>query len=505
MVELGAVTGGLIWMAGRWPILGWVAYVPLGSVWAWGSPAQAGLAAAFAGALGSARSVSIPEFRALLPITVVPSALAWGFASFFGALLASYAGAASLALLLPATVALGLVPLRILGAPRFVSNPLACTQERFLPVVHTARLGGDLTTTAVMVLASASIVLAATGELATACTGALLVLVALALGAAAARTTMRRLATMPRVCVAAVVADGPPPDRVLTGLWPMQSPDYRDVEATIRRYEPHVQRAAGLGAELVLLPEVAVYVDAISRARWIEAATAWARALRVTVIAPMFDASVPVNTLSVIDDSGVRATYDKQHPVRGMEPPPRARLEPRPLVVRTKSGSFPLSTVICVDLDYGDLIRPVRRAGGILVAPSNDWFGGFDVCHHSTAVWAAVTTGVTTIRATGHGISAILNGAGRILAERSSADGPVVLVVDAPTAGFIPYRDTSSETNCVRDARSSATRNASSYALPGGMPSGRRSRATARRASVTTAKLPPAGAASCRRPCDTSA
>jgi hypothetical protein len=41
-------------------------------------------------------------------------------------------------------------------------------------------------------------------------------------------------------------------------------------------------------------------------------------------------------------------------------------------------------------------------------------------------------TGATVVRATGHGISAIFDGTGRVLACASSASGPVVLVADAP-------------------------------------------------------------------------
>ena len=89
-----------------------------------------------------------------------------------------------------------------------------------------------------------------------------------------------------------------------------------------------------------------------------------------------------------------------------------------------------LSTAICVDLDYSDTARSARRAGALLAVPSNDWFGGFEVLHHKSAVWAAVMGGVPIVRATGHGISSIYDGAGHVLKQQNSAGGPVMLLAD---------------------------------------------------------------------------
>jgi predicted amidohydrolase len=154
---------------------------------------------------------------------------------------------------------------------------------------------------------------------------------------------------------------------------------------------------------------------------------AWAREFDVAIVAPFFDAVPPYNTLAVIDKSGVVAHYDKQHPARGLEPPPRAKMEVGPH--RLASGAA-LSTAICVDLDYSDTARSARRAGALLAVPSNDWLGGFEVLHHKSAVWAAVMGGVPVVRSTGHGISSIWDGAGRVLKQQSSAGGPVVLVAE---------------------------------------------------------------------------
>lgn len=132
----------------------------------------------------------------------------------------------------------------------------------------------------------------------------------------------------------------------------------------------------------------------------------------------------PKNTLVVVDRSGVVGTYDKQHPVRGLEPPCPTKMPVGPCVLASGAA---LSTAICADLDYSDIASSARGAGKILAAPSNDW-DSFALLHHRAAVWAAVIGGVPLIRAAGQGISSIYDGAGRVMKQQSSAAGPVVLV-----------------------------------------------------------------------------
>ena len=65
---------------------------------------------------------------------------------------------------------------------------------------------------------------------------------------------------------------------------------------------------------------------------------------------------------------------------------------------------------------------------------ANDWPGPFAELHHRSAIWAAVLTETTVIRATGHGICSARDGAGAILARASSIEKPTVMVVDVPVA-----------------------------------------------------------------------
>lgn len=407
------------------PLLGWCALIPLALLALLRTPVETGLAAALVGALASAAGVWSRTLRHLVPLTAGTSALSWG-GSFAAA--AWLAPGSWLVVAFPLAAVAALVPARLIGAPRFVNNPLARTQQPWLVVVHTARLGGDLMTTAMLATASTSVALAVCGYPWAAAAGAAFVAAMLAFGRASLRGATARAGRGSSRRVAAVVVDGKPPENgEVTGVWPAQSPEYRDVELTLARYQPYVEDAARQGAEVIVLPEVSVVVPEGQSESWFAGVQSWAQALDVTIVAPYFDLAIPKNTLVVIDKGGVVGHFDKQHPARGAEPPCLTKMEVGP---HRLSGGATLSTAICVDLDYSDIARSARRAGALLAAPSNDWPGGFEVLHHRSAVWSAVMAGVPIVRATGHGISSVYDGAGRVIAQQGSLDGPVVLVAD---------------------------------------------------------------------------
>ncbi|MGB8380905.1 MAG: nitrilase-related carbon-nitrogen hydrolase, partial [Dermatophilaceae bacterium] len=293
------------------PLVGWCACLPLALLALLRTPLEAGLAAALVGALASASAVWSPTLRQLVPLTAAASAVSWGACV---ALAAWLAAGPWLVVAFPLAVVAALLPLRLLGAPRWVSNPLARTQQPWLVVVHTARLGGDLMTTAVLATASTSVALALCGYLWAAAAGTGFVVAMLAFGWASLRRATRRAGRGSPRRVAAVVVDGKPPEHgELTGTWPAESPEYRDVEGTLARYRPHVEEAARQGAKVIVLPEASVVAENGSSARWCAGVEDWARALDVAIVAPYFDAATPRNTLAVIDKSGVVAHHDKQH------------------------------------------------------------------------------------------------------------------------------------------------------------------------------------------------
>ena len=435
----GATSGLLALVSLRFPILGWLVFAPLGVALSQASVAGAALAGAVAGALANSREIADRTMRLFGFLAAAISAAVWAL-GFGIAAWVTPPESAWLTLALPLTVLLVHVPLRAVGAPGWHSNPIGQAQGRFLTIVHTARIGGDLTPTVLLALSGAAIAMVLIDPTPSAANavsfGACAVVLGgmLAFGRRSLGAAIRRVRAARTVRVAAVVANGRRPNGDVSGTWPIESSEYRDVQATLDRYRPHVHAAAEQGAELVLLPEVCVTVDEYSRQRFVDEVASWARAKRVAVVLPYFDRSVPKNELVVIDSFGsIVERYEKQHPVAHVEGRRTRRMRPGPTLVTLGARQVALSTVICVDLDYRDLIAPVRRAGGILLAPSNDW-PGFDELHHQSAVWPAVATGVSLVRATGWGISAAYDGAGHVLGRATSHDAPVVLVVDAPIA-----------------------------------------------------------------------
>ena len=87
---------------------------------------------------------------------------------------------------------------------------------------------------------------------------------ALGFGFASYRRAVGRVRQGPSLRVAAISVDDP-----FDGC--PRSPAYRDVEARIGKYQPHIARAAAQGAQLIVLPEHAAIVTAQTRPRWLAA------------------------------------------------------------------------------------------------------------------------------------------------------------------------------------------------------------------------------------------
>jgi predicted amidohydrolase len=420
---LGAGSGLLILSATRFALLGWIMLTPLCAAVYWLPPPFAALAGLIAGACSVVPNNWGRLFRHIEIIMVISTGILWGVSCALAAWLWPNDSPGWGALLFPIFIVIATAIPELNGAPRFGANPFLRSQERWLPVVHVVRLGHDLFIAALLALSAtipAMLLVQAPSRDSTVLSvtfAAVVIVGALMFGWTSYRTAVRRASMGPLVRVAAVAIAG---HRIRLSDSAMNA----DVEGTIRAYEPLMQEAIGKGARVVVLPEVAVAVTSQTRPEWLNAISRWAREGKAIVVAGLIDRDVRKNQLVMADESGqIAVTYDKQHPVPGAEAKRRVRMPPALL----KRDGICVSGVICVDLDYADLVRPVSKRGGILVAPSNDW-RQLEEIHHDAAVWSVAMTRVPLVRATANGTSAIFDAAGRVIQRASAFDGPVVVV-----------------------------------------------------------------------------
>lgn len=425
-LALGLTSGLLVLISRRLAPLAWVALAPLAVVLQEAEPQGAALAGA---ATGLALAIG-PLYRrfpgGMVLFTSGVTALTWAALGACVALLRPRDTFPGAMVYVPAAALLSMLPLRALGAPRWLSNPLASTQEGTSFVLHAAGRASDPAVTVALALTAASVSLMWTermrGEQAWYACACGLILVALWLMRGRRRELVlrRRCDAAPKLRVAAVAADprGLADDAELA----------RNVAAALKRYHECLGQAVRAGARIVALPEVAVTLTPATRDEWFRGLSGWARSGRLVLLAGHYDEVTRQNLTVVIDPQGMLvAEYEKQHP--GPHEPRRHQRMP-PLHHRIP-GLPPISTVTCADLDYTDYLGPVARAGGVLLAPANDW-PRLERLHHRSAIWAVTGSRVPLVRATGHGISAIWDASGRLLAEANSLDGPVTLVADLP-------------------------------------------------------------------------
>jgi apolipoprotein N-acyltransferase len=436
-MALGAASGVLGVVAYRWhrAWLSWVALAPLAAAAYLASPVAAGVAGTVCGLLvvGGNRLASIP--RELPGAVLLEAGMTAGYAAMWGVAfgLAAWSwpdGVPAWGSVAVPAACLAVASEARLGAPRW-SSWFHAAQDGVLPLVHIARLGSDLVIPPLLGLAAtvpAILLVQLPPRWPTAvAAGAATVVVAaaIAFGRASHARAVVAARTAPTVRVAAVAAAPAETDP--------RSPAYRDIDALIARYDPAMTQAIARGAQLIVLPEMAAVVTAETEARWLEAVSGWAQQARAPVVAGLSQ-DLTTNEVVVADETGrIAVVYYKQHPAFFGEPKPPARSGPALL----RHDPFPISAAICVDTDYSAYVRPVARAGGVLAIPANDWPEIY-AAHQRVTVWPAVLTGRPVVRSSGHGISAVLDGSGRVLASASSTDGPVTLVADVPVPGATP-------------------------------------------------------------------
>lgn len=196
-------------------------------------------------------------------------------------------------------------------------------------------------------------------------------------------------------------------------------------------------QAAAAGARIVVWPENGARVLAADEPALLGAVAGTARHyhayVEVGVLVYTHQAPYVRDEADLLGPDGRHLwTYQKAHPIPGMEPY-RAG-DGRVPVARTPYGR--LASVICYDADFPD---QARVHADILLVPAHDW-PSYGTAHAAKNSLRAVENGYALVRPDSDGRSVAVNGEGRILStvDTTATDRP--LVVDVPTSGWAtPY------------------------------------------------------------------
>ena len=213
--------------------------------------------------------------------------------------------------------------------------------------------------------------------------------------------------------------------------------------AYVRIHEHFIAKtkdAARAGAKIVVWPEANIMVYRADESALLKRLQALAREQDIYLLAgiAVLDVSTGLsfeNRAMLFDPAGhTAARYIKTTAVPGFEAKFGVRGDGRLPMVTTPHGR--VTTAICYDLDFPWLIRQAGQGrADLLLAPASDW-REIGELHHVAAVFRAVENGVTLVRATRWGWSAVVDACGRELARLDHfAVSERLLIAEVPIAG----------------------------------------------------------------------
>ena len=141
-----------------------------------------------------------------------------------------------------------------------------------------------------------------------------------------------------------------------------------------------------------------------------------------------------LNEVILVDPSGsVVWRYEKTHPVSWLEPN-MVRGDGKVSTVQTPYGR--LSSVICYDMSYLDLIRQAGQAGAdVMLVPGYDW-QGIDPYNTQIATFRAIENGFSLVRQPSNGLAMAVDYEGHVLsASDYYTTDPQVMVAYIPIQG----------------------------------------------------------------------
>jgi len=263
--------------------------------------------------------------------------------------------------------------------------------------------------------------------------GATLAAVAVVCLAGAVR--VQRAPSQPSLRVGAVASDGDGDA--------FQTEDATRALAVASAYARRVDRLAGDGARVVVLPEELVGTTPDDAAAVYAIFAEAARRNRVTVIAGVreraardghdstgSDDGLRNRALVFASDGTLRLRYDKIHLIPVVEPMPPGHA---PGILPDDGSAAHLGVAICKDLDFIDIGR-AHAAGGtrLLLAPAWD-FNRDGWLHARMAVVRAVESGAALARSARNGLVTVSDPYGRVLARAATSDGAEArAVADVP-------------------------------------------------------------------------
>jgi apolipoprotein N-acyltransferase len=195
-------------------------------------------------------------------------------------------------------------------------------------------------------------------------------------------------------------------------------------------------REAAAGARIVVWPEEAARTRADDEPALLSrvGAEARRRGVYIDMGLEVYLAQAPYlrDESVLVDPSGqVRWTYDKSHPVPGMDDFPAG-----PGQVPVVTGSVGrLAGVICYDADFPTLMRQQAGRADIMLVPANDW-PQFGATHTRDASIRAVENGYSLVRQDSDGVASAFDYEGHVLASTDYyRTGQQTLVAAVPTSG----------------------------------------------------------------------
>lgn len=193
---------------------------------------------------------------------------------------------------------------------------------------------------------------------------------------------------------------------------------------------PMIREAAADGADLVVTPEVALWLRTDEIEPVTRTLSALARETGATLVVGYFDVAADDNHATVIGpDGSEHGNYVKTHLIPGYEnytAGDGAR-------VSLTSPAARIGVMICQDDNFPGLARGYSRDHvSLLVVPTNDWLQVQEF-HLQNVVVRSIDSGFAIVRGASHGISAIIDARGRVIARRDHHDeGAGPLLADLP-------------------------------------------------------------------------